>query len=80
MDNWNPRYVAYAKAHHKSPAEMLAHDEYEWPGGCMAGFMDWLGEQWDTFEDAHATGKISVYERSAWRLMNADAFDVWLNK
>jgi len=47
----NPRYVAYAKVHNKSPDEMLSHDKKEWPGGRMTGFMLWMGEQKKAFRD-----------------------------
>jgi len=42
---WNPRYVAYATAHNRSPEAMLEHDE-AWPGGQMAGFMLWVNTHW----------------------------------
>lgn len=37
MSEWNPRYVAYARAHGKTPKTMLAHDEEAWPGGGRRG-------------------------------------------
>lgn len=42
---WNPRYVAYAKAHGQKPADMLKHDEEAWPGGKMCGFILWIREK-----------------------------------
>lgn len=44
---WNPRYIAYAKAHGKSPDEMLASQK------SMAGFIIWIGEQVVDFREAH---------------------------
>lgn len=41
---WNPRFVAYAKAHGKTPSGMLKHDEEAWPGGIMCGFVLWIAE------------------------------------
>lgn len=38
---WNPRYIAYAEAHGRSPEEQLAADRVAYPGGCMAGFILW---------------------------------------
>ena len=42
---WNPRYLAYAKAHGCSPESMLVFDEFTYPGGCMTGFILWIGER-----------------------------------
>lgn len=46
---WNPRYVAYAKANGRSPAAMLENDRQEYPGGCMAGFICWISGQWSAW-------------------------------
>lgn len=48
----NPRYVAYAEAHGKTPEAMLEFDRKAWPGGCMTGFIRWI--------DAH--------KRAFWRV------------
>lgn len=38
---WNPRYLAYAAEHRKTPDEMLAFDRSRFPAGCMTGFLTW---------------------------------------
>lgn len=53
MSNWNPRFVAYAKAHGKTPSAMLEHDAKEWPGGTMCGFILWIGEMKKKFLKAN---------------------------
>jgi hypothetical protein len=43
---YNPRYLAYCKAHGKIPNAMMMHDEQRFPGGCMAGYILWIGGKW----------------------------------
>jgi hypothetical protein len=44
--DWNPRYVAYAASHNKTPEAMGKHDEEAWPGGKAAGFILWISAHW----------------------------------
>ena len=44
--NWNPRFVAYASAHGRTPEAMLEHDTEAWPGGKMCGFILWIKSAW----------------------------------
>lgn len=46
IDKWNPRYRAYTEASGRTPEEQLEHDTEEYPGGCMAGFLIWISNQW----------------------------------
>ena len=40
---WNPRYLAYCRAHGQSdPAKQLDMDAERWPGGVMCGFILWM--------------------------------------
>lgn len=42
MAHWNPRYVAYARQHGRTPEAQMEFDREEYPGGCMVGFMLWV--------------------------------------
>jgi hypothetical protein len=46
----NPRYVAWAKLHGRTPEEQFEVDRNDWPGGCMAGFCLWIQEQARAFD------------------------------
>lgn len=46
VKEWNPRYVAYAAAHNKTPEAMTEHDAEAWPGGRTAGFILWISAHW----------------------------------
>jgi hypothetical protein len=56
MREVNPRYAAYCRENAKTPTEMLAHDRKAWPGGCMCGFMLWLGEKLSSFRSRNGLG------------------------
>lgn len=49
VEEFNPRYVAYARAHGKTPEEMIEYDHVAWPGGCMCGFMIWMSVKKQAF-------------------------------
>jgi hypothetical protein len=38
--------VLYATTNGRTPEEQLAHDEKQYPGGCMCGYMNWIDEAW----------------------------------
>lgn len=77
MKRWNSRYVAYAKAHGRSPEAMLEHDEEQWPGGKMAGFILWIRERWAEWRKLFGPPP-GPWE---WHPMEADHkhFDEWLD-
>lgn len=50
---WNPYFVSYARANGRTPEEMIEHDRAAWPGGCMVGFMVWIGEAMSKAKEAH---------------------------
>jgi hypothetical protein len=68
MKRWNPRYLAYCKAHGKTPEQMLAHDEDAWPGGVMCGFILWMSQKLREFSKAHPGAMIGphVRDQDAW--------------
>lgn len=71
---WNGRYLAYSRAHGRSPEAMLAHDDDAWPGGRMCGFMLWLRSQWRRWAaERGGTPDILTPEHHA-------DFDAWLER
>lgn len=45
LEQWNPRYVLWARKHGLTPEQMIEKDAKDWPGGCMTGFSLWIREQ-----------------------------------
>jgi len=64
----NPRYVAYARVHGRTPNEMMSHDMTQYPGGCMCGFILWMDEQKRAFKKARPECFIgdNVKDQKAW--------------
>jgi hypothetical protein len=66
----NPRYVAYAKFHGRSARAQLAHDEQQYPGGKMCGFICWIAESQLLFYRAHPECFIdnghTIHNQRAW--------------
>jgi hypothetical protein len=68
-ENVNPRYVAYAKFHNRTPEKMLERDKKEFPGGCMCGFILWINEMLQEFYKASPSSFISrhvIGDQKAW--------------
>ena len=55
MTDYQPRYIAYSKAHNKTPDEMLKADN-----DTMLNFIIWIGKQWGKWSDE--TGYNSSYK------------------
>lgn len=70
---YQPRYVAYARAHGLSPDAMLERDQEAWPGGCMAGFMLWIQERWREWASQRPGGMPDIKTEEHHR-----DFDAWL--
>lgn len=62
-EKWNPRYVAYAAEHNRTPDEMRDHDREAWPGGCAVGFMLWISQAWQAWERAHGRDPRHLHDR-----------------
>jgi len=65
---FQPRYVAYAKAHGRTPEAQLEHDQERWRGGCMCGFIIWIGRMQVRFKAAHPESMIgdTIHDHEAW--------------
>lgn len=71
--DWNPRFVAYASAHGRSPDEQLEHDRSEYPSARAMPFMLWIQARWSEFDLARGVrpgGSHGPQEHAA--------FDAWL--
>ena len=66
------RYQVYAIAHGRSPDDMMAHDEAEYPGGKMTGYIVWVNRKWS---DWHAA---QIIPRTYCTDADHAAFDLWL--
>lgn len=72
MERWNPRYVAYARAHGNTPVYQSALDRERFPGGRMAGYLVWLGKQYRAYTAA------GLHAGSVWTDRDHAEFDDWL--
>ena len=68
----NPRYLAYCKAHGKTPDEMVAHDLPKYSTGIFFDFPLWIEGKW--YEWRKANNKVGV----ALRQQDHADFDKWL--
>ena len=67
---WNPRYLAYCRAHGaETPEQMVERDRIRWPGGINAGFLSWHGgmlASWFRESGDSATGPLDHARYDAW--------------
>ena len=66
--NWNPRYVYYAKAHGHSPQEQFELDKVNYTG-CMTGFLLWMIKKKGQFYEAHPEACMDgnvIWDEGAW--------------
>jgi hypothetical protein len=67
---WNPLFVAYARAHGKTPEEMDAHDDKAWPGGPGCGFHFWMRdrkkEYWKRYGVEHMMDEHTICHYEHW--------------
>lgn len=44
-DMYQARYIAYARAHGRTPVEQEHYDKLATPAGCMTNYILWINEQ-----------------------------------
>ena len=77
--DWNPRYLAYARAQGEpDPEKMLEKDRERWPGGVMCGFSLWIQGKWQEWYTLIGVGKMTIYDQRFYQ--DHKAFDKWLSK
>lgn len=54
---WNPRYVAYARHHRRTPECMLRWDKERFPGACMMGFILWINRKWHEWYEVNGLSR-----------------------
>lgn len=77
MERWNPRYVAYARAHGNTPEYQSALDRERYPGGRMAGYLVWVSANWREWHADTGRGPLPLTaadhaEFDAWLLARAE--------
>lgn len=78
-DDFNFRYVCYAHSHGLDPDEMLVHDKKLYPGGCMAGFANWMSGAFKAFCVAHKMPNLNT-AKLVYGDDFPDRFDGWLGR
>lgn len=71
---WQPRYLAYAKAHGRTPEAQREHDRREWPGAAACPIILWLRRREQEFAKAHP----EAVTRGA-GILDHDAYTRFLN-
>ena len=75
----NPKYVAYAKAHGRTPEEMMQHDAEAYPGGCMTGFILWMSEMkkefWKASPQSFCVDQHGIWDTKAWHAFILETAD-----
>ncbi len=69
---WNSRFVAYAKAHDKTPEAMLEHDTERFLGGKMCGFTLWIRAKWREWRKLFGPAPVKIR-----RLQGAPDLGYW---
>lgn len=77
----NPRWLAYMHAEgFDDPELFMAREGERWPGGCMVGFILWIGERKAAFYKAHPGAFLLLQGRGrdSWTIIDFEAWDRFL--
>lgn len=75
---WNPRYVAFAKAHGRTPEQQHLFDDEKWPGGRGIGFSLWISQQ--KLEAHKANHPSVVKDLNGLHVTEHALWDAWLSR
>jgi hypothetical protein len=71
VTEYNPYYIAYAKAHGMTPDEISARDKQE--RGDMISYMEWIQGRWQEWAEQHGIKEIRSQT-------HGPAFERWLER
>lgn len=72
------RYTQYALAHGCEPDVMFERDRVRWPGGCMAGFMQWSSLALRAFAAEHNCKAFRDVKMLLGDVKTHRVYDAWL--
>jgi hypothetical protein len=67
--SFQPYFVAYARAHGRTPEAQLDADRAAWRGGCMSGFILWIAAAKARFRKLHPEACLpngDILDSAAW--------------
>lgn len=74
IKKYQQRYISYSTAHGKTPEQMIACDKHKFPGGCMCGFILWIGSKLQEYKKTDTNAFVGDF------LQDHDGFTKYLSQ